>query len=546
MGQTIPMAATARDYEISANAVPETILREIDTQLKDLAELGFHSPQFSMATTRKVKHIEACNVSLLHNTGELLAHISYSKATAFHPPILRVFVSIESLIEGGSSVTTTSTSRQMDPVSGERVWYHPGKPGRELFEAHRQQLRCIPGLAIKPVGSLFDLWATLEDSHQKVLSERLARGVWREVAPAPDPIEPATTSATPPPLPDNPDDPVFTELEKLQKGSKGWGPAVVVFGVTLVLFLAAGFWQWNWQFAAMLVPILLFHELGHYLTMRLFGYQNLRIFFIPFFGAAVTGLRLNAPGWQQAIVALAGPIPGILVGWGLLVAAQHADSYWLERFGRLFVIINGFNLLPILPLDGGRVLGALVFARNRWLEAAAVVAAAAGLVVLCYLGMGRIFLFLGFFMLFSISRVWRLAGITALVRANGFSPDAPAARSISREAARAILAEVKASQSPKIPLSPRAMAQMVISIYERLHTRAPGGLVVVALLAVHGTALGAAAFLGLQTFTPRYQTPWMPERVYKSVESTLVCQRATHIHFDGLASLGSARQTVDD
>src|SRR5258706_5980780 len=38
-----------------------------------------------------------------------------------------------------------------------------------------------------------------------------------------------------------------------------------------------------------LVGVLLFHELGHYLGMRAFGYGDVRMFFIPFFGAAVSG-----------------------------------------------------------------------------------------------------------------------------------------------------------------------------------------------------------------------------------------------------------------
>ena len=349
----------------------------------------------------------------------------------------------------------------------------------------------------------------------------MARGVWREVAPEPGETGQSAT-AQPPPLPETLDDPVLAELEKLQKGSKGWGSAIVVFGITMLLFVVVGSWQWDWRFAAMLVPILLFHELGHYVAMRLFGYQNLRIFFVPFFGAAVTGLRLNAPGWQQAIVALAGPIPGILVGWGMMVAALHSDYYWLERFGRLCVIINGFNLLPILPLDGGRILSSLLFARSRWLEASAVVLAAIGLAVLNYLGMGRIFLFLAFFMLFGLPRVWLIARLTALIRARGFSPDAPSAHTISREAALAILAAIRANHLPKAPLGPRTMAQMVASIYERLHTKAPGWLAVTGLLVVHGAALGAAAYLGFQAFSLRWQKPLLPDEIFEPVKTTLV------------------------
>ena len=73
---------------------------------------------------------------------------------------------------------------------------------------------------------------------------------------------------------------------------------------------------------AALIPILLFHEFGHYVAMRVFGYQDLRMFFIPLFGAAVSGRHYNVPGWKKAIVSLAGPVPGI--GLGVALGAVSA------------------------------------------------------------------------------------------------------------------------------------------------------------------------------------------------------------------------------
>jgi len=76
----------------------------------------------------------------------------------------------------------------------------------------------------------------------------------------------------------------------------------LIFVLSLVAFLALGATnkQKNWEFTAWLVPILFIHETGHWIAMRVFGYRNLRMFFIPLFGAAVMGRHWNVPGWKKA------------------------------------------------------------------------------------------------------------------------------------------------------------------------------------------------------------------------------------------------------
>ena len=65
--------------------------------------------------------------------------------------------------------------------------------------------------------------------------------------------------------------------------------------------------------------------------MRIFHYRNLRMFFIPLFGAAVTGRNWNVPGWKKALVSLAGPLPGIALGIflgvaGIACAAEEREA----------------------------------------------------------------------------------------------------------------------------------------------------------------------------------------------------------------------------
>jgi len=61
-------------------------------------------------------------------------------------------------------------------------------------------------------------------------------------------------------------------------------------------------------FLLILLLVIVFHELGHYIGMWIFGYRDLRMFFIPFFGAAVSGVKYGVPVWQQATVLLLGPL----------------------------------------------------------------------------------------------------------------------------------------------------------------------------------------------------------------------------------------------
>ena len=87
--------------------------------------------------------------------------------------------------------------------------------------------------------------------------------------------------------------------------------------------------------------------------MRIFGYRNLRMFFIPLFGAAVSGQNFNVAGWKKALVSLAGPVPGILIGTAMAIVALRVDQPWMEKAAMLAVVVNSINLLPFVPLDGG-------------------------------------------------------------------------------------------------------------------------------------------------------------------------------------------------
>jgi Zn-dependent protease len=128
---------------------------------------------------------------------------------------------------------------------------------------------------------------------------------------------------------------------------------------TMLVSVAAYALLWGWKFAVGFVLLLLVHEMGHVLEARRQGLPASAPMFIPFLGAFITMKRMPDNAWREAQVALAGPIVGSLgaaVVWGL---GEAFDSELLVALSFVGFLVNLFNLLPIVPLDGGRAVAAL-------------------------------------------------------------------------------------------------------------------------------------------------------------------------------------------
>ncbi|MDB6077859.1 MAG: site-2 protease family protein, partial [Akkermansiaceae bacterium] len=112
------------------------------------------------------------------------------------------------------------------------------------------------------------------------------------------------------------------------------------------------------------------HEFGHWLAMRLLRFRGLYPVFIPFSGDIDRARKLHAPAWQHLAVLLAGPLPGLLFGLGVFarVLMHHEIPAWLLDAAGLSLVLNGFHLLPFLPLDGGRIADLLFFRDLPWLR----------------------------------------------------------------------------------------------------------------------------------------------------------------------------------
>jgi len=155
------------------------------------------------------------------------------------------------------------------------------------------------------------------------------------------------------------------------------GGLVVVKAGKLVLALAsfaAYAFLFTWQFAVVIVGMLVIHECGHLRCMKHYGMKTRGIYFIPLVGAAAVA-EDNFPSRQaEATIALAGPLTGAVLaaGTGLVYFATRNGAF--AAAAAWMALINLFNLLPVVPLDGGRVVKSITCSIGSRTGLAAVIA----------------------------------------------------------------------------------------------------------------------------------------------------------------------------
>jgi len=116
---------------------------------------------------------------------------------------------------------------------------------------------------------------------------------------------------------------------------------------------------WGWRFALGFVLLLLVHEMGHVIQLRREGVKASAPMFIPFLGAVIAARSFGGNALAEARVGLAGPILGSLGAGVVALVAFATDSDLLRALAFTGFLLNLFNLLPVVPLDGGRAMAAL-------------------------------------------------------------------------------------------------------------------------------------------------------------------------------------------
>ncbi|MEO0673329.1 MAG: site-2 protease family protein [Pseudomonadota bacterium] len=133
--------------------------------------------------------------------------------------------------------------------------------------------------------------------------------------------------------------------------------ALVTGAITLLSFgILFGF-----EFAALLIGVLLLHELGHVFAMRWCGMPVRGIYFIPFMGAVAVGTQGFGTEGRRGFIALMGPAASVLsTAVFVAISASQPDNDTWRNLALISIFLNAFNLLPFLPLDGGQIVGALL------------------------------------------------------------------------------------------------------------------------------------------------------------------------------------------
>jgi len=167
---------------------------------------------------------------------------------------------------------------------------------------------------------------------------------------------------------------------------------------TALVSVAAYSLLWGWEFALGFVALLFVHEMGHVVALRREGIRASAPMFIPFMGAVVWARSLGDNALAEARVGLAGPVFGSLAAGAVAIVGLVTNTPFLEALGYVGLFLNLFNLLPVVPLDGGRAMAAM----SPWMWFLGFGA----LVVLDFIAPNPILLIITLFSAYELYRRW--------------------------------------------------------------------------------------------------------------------------------------------
>lgn len=129
--------------------------------------------------------------------------------------------------------------------------------------------------------------------------------------------------------------------------------------LSMVISIWAYAMFWGWPFAAGFVTLIFIHEMGHVIALRMMGIPASAPMFIPFVGAHIVMKQMPKNAFVEAVAAYGGPLLGTLGAIGCVaIGLSTQNLFWFALASSGF-LLNLFNLLPISPLDGGRIIGVI-------------------------------------------------------------------------------------------------------------------------------------------------------------------------------------------
>lgn len=143
-------------------------------------------------------------------------------------------------------------------------------------------------------------------------------------------------------------------------GTEAFNRSFALGAVATGVLTLASFVPWfGFSGAAMLIALIFIHELGHVVAMRSLGLPVRGLYFLPFVGGVAVGAAARTEA-ERGFVSLMGPGLSLVTTALLYLTAISSGSADVAYLTLLSALLNGFNLLPVMPLDGGHVLEALL------------------------------------------------------------------------------------------------------------------------------------------------------------------------------------------
>lgn len=143
------------------------------------------------------------------------------------------------------------------------------------------------------------------------------------------------------------------------KGFKFTG-TIISMGFALYFYALV----FGWKFGVALIYLIFIHELGHVIAARIKGINTGLPMFIPFVGAFINLKEMPRDAKTEAFLAYGGPLAGLLSFLPAIPLYIYTEDPFWALVIHLGAILNLFNLLPVSPLDGGRIVG--VLSPNIW------------------------------------------------------------------------------------------------------------------------------------------------------------------------------------
>ena len=176
----------------------------------------------------------------------------------------------------------------------------------------------------------------------------------------------------------------FSMLGLASLGFKLLKSAKMIKVILAAASLAAYSWFFSLQFALSLLACLVFHEYGHIRAMKYFSMKTKGIYLIPFVGGlAMSDEKINTR-WQDVVISIMGPTFGLFLSLACLVVYWLTGHLFFAGLATFNALLNLFNMLPILPLDGGHILKSISFSMNSKVGLFACIAGAASGVFISY------------------------------------------------------------------------------------------------------------------------------------------------------------------